>query len=213
VNSFHENCRFEREFGTNLRLGSIEALAAQGHSLLYNERSLPGPDTEQADKDNQAKYGDFALYGPDGKVVARVEMKVEAATSRNMWFETFSNHTTDPTKVKLGWGYTTMADRLWYGFADTGIVAGLDMADLRRFLDAPAERGMRRLLTFREAAQAKHVQRNLTVGRLVPWEAIPDAVWRKCLFRSADGWKLGGRRRFLDRMFAATDRPRLDLVA
>jgi hypothetical protein len=213
VSSFRDNCRFEREFGADLVRGSVAALAAHGHHLYYNEREQPGRDTAEADRLAQARLGDFTLYGPDRRIVARIEMKVEAVTSRCMWFETFSNMTTDPAKVKLGWGFTTLADRLWYGFADSGIVAGLGVADLRRFLNAPAGPGQPRLGGYREAVQSKHAQRNVTVGRLVPWEEIPPAVWRKCLLRSDGEWVLGSRRSFLDRMHSEACKPRLGLAA
>lgn len=204
MNAFRNNIEFEQRFTDDL-CGHLSPLfQKQGAFLARHARGNPKLET-QVDRDIQKRAGDFTVYDVRTSLkLFSADLKVERQSWQNMFFETHSNYVLDPARVALGWGFTLEADRIWYAFADSGLVAGLDLRRLRSFLDGQVPSGrasIPRLERFRGVQQAKHVQANRTFGRLVPWVDLPKEVWRACFFlKSDETCECGSRERFLSEL-------------
>ena len=115
------------------------------------------------------------------------EIKAERKHTGNLFLETWSNRTCGPM-FSAGWMYTCCAKRLLYYFLDTGDLYSVEFADLWSWAFV-----RNRIFQFQEREQSRHPQRNVTVGRLVPVEALRAEVgfnhWRK----TEDGFSQVGR--------------------
>ena len=201
MTAFEENLDFEQRFTRRLCVCLGPVLRNRG-LLLARHGKVDGVAKTGIDADIQRRAGDFSiLEAGSGLVSFRADLKVERRSSPNMFFETHSNYVLDPARHAPGWGITLEAERIWYAFEDAGLVAGLDLRELRRFLDRPVAGGssrVPRLESFRGVMQSRHQQPNATFGRLVPWTTIPATVWRCCMFLDGQGTcELAGRNRFL----------------
>jgi hypothetical protein len=199
MGSFADNLRFEQGFTDRLYALTKPLIAAEGLFLGRMQRN--GEGAKQAlDLGLQKECGDFILYRvADGKYAFTIDLKVEKQTRRNMFFETFSNYSMDPGRCKLGWGFQIRADRIWYAFDDTGIVAIIDLGKLRIWLTEMDGRNPRSA-RFRETHQKKHSQANMTRGLLIPFEEIPGAVWSRCFIIEGDAIRMAGRDEFMARL-------------
>lgn len=179
-------------FSTTLALeaqwaGRMRALIAQSYAtptlVIPTARRVDGRFTP-ADSVVQKRAGDYTAIDPiTGTIAGYHEAKIEAQHRPNLFIETWSNLADEPALVREGWLTTCQADTLWYGFADTRTVYSINWPALRSWLLAPIDgapfglAGFRieRISTFKERVQAKHRQRNATVGRLVPIHLLQKA--------------------------------------
>ena len=201
MTAFDDNLSFEQRFTDRFSQALRPLLHGRGLFLARHGRTPEYP-AVGVDADIQRRAGDFSvLDGKSGLLSFRSDLKVERRSSPNLFFETHSNYALDPRRHAPGWGITLEVERIWYAFEDSGLVAGLDLRDLRTFLGEEVTMGssrLPRLERFRGVMQSRHTQPNLTFGRLVPWTEVPAAAWRCCMLLKASGvCELAERDRFL----------------
>jgi hypothetical protein len=109
--------------------------------------------------------GDYIVFCPDKGEIA-LEIKTEEKFTGNLFMETYSNYHTK----RLGWLYTCEANILWYMFEDNGIMISMNFQKVKAWLLYDNH-----IKDFPEVRQQKYKQDNLTVGRLVPTEAVYSA--------------------------------------
>ncbi|MFC4236127.1 hypothetical protein ACFOY8_12940 [Thalassospira xianhensis] len=197
MSAFHANSRFESDFTARL-IPAIKPLLAE-HNLGLTVMGRAGEAVKHGlDKSLQQEVGDFIVTNEaTGSIVHNVDLKVERRTSFNLFFETFSNATLNPEKVRLGWGAMLKADRLWYAFDDINMIAVIDLHKLREWLNEKVDRGRPRFTTLREVCQSAHKQQNITMGRLVPFSSIPVEIWKSSILLNNTTASFVGRDEFL----------------
>lgn len=109
-----------------------------------------------------------------------VELKAEVESTGNLFIETYSNWNSTP--VRYGWFMTSRAHELWYVFLDVRMLYRVLLPQLRFWMngaDDDVESG--NADRFREVTQAKHSQRNMTKGWIVPIGILAKEVptWRQ----------------------------------
>lgn len=210
MTAFAENMRFEDGYTSRLVTATRPLFDERGQRLVRMKRG--GPEAASGSKGGldtalQKCVGDFmVLDEATGEYVLTIDLKVERRASQNLFFETHSNAVLDPDRYRPGWGPLLRADSLWYAFEDASAIAILKLRDLRNWLSEIQQegRGQRlRYMGYREVAQSSHRQLNVTLGRLVPFEAIPDAIFRRCMLLEGAAARFGTRRDFLNRVSAA----------
>lgn len=201
MNSFASNLRMEDEFTARLVDALRPLYSARGLRLMRFARA-DGMAKQAMDVAMQRKSGDLAMVrDSDGKYEALIDLKVERQARPNVYYETESNGTLNPERYTPGWGRTLMVDRIWYAFIDIGAVAILDLHRLRSWLDERVRVGNRtvlRYMTFTEMLQEQHQQRNVTIGRLVPFRLIPAPIWLGAIVLTGKAAKGASREHFLD---------------
>lgn len=181
MNAFVSNSTFEEQFSADLRDVIGPVLAPKGQSINRIGWLAGFQAPYQLDRDMQKTAGDFFITDDKtGKIVANADLKVERRTSTNLFFETASNANAHPGMYNPGWGYTVKARSIWYAFADTGLLASINLHRLRDWLNETVQTGSRspkpRLLQLPEVVQCAHEQRNVTTGRLIAFSALPPEI-------------------------------------
>lgn len=134
----------------------------------------------------QATFGDLIFNSRDGGMYT-VELKAESRWTGNLFLEIWSNFNFSERDSYLnhgpkpGWLMTLNADLLFYHFPNQDRLVIMSLPALQQWafcrpsrnMSEPDSHGERhqlsgRVFDFRQATQASHVQRNTTVGALVP---------------------------------------------
>lgn len=166
TNTYEHNVKFEKICVRHLmdyfylRTEDVERRIA----LFPNTREM---------RDFQRSYGDAMVIGANDQVEQFIEFKCERKSTGNLFIETHSNLSDE--LYNAGWLHHLKVNRLWYYFADENRLLILNFQHLKTWLFKMV-RGNPRLMTYREACQAAHRQKNLTVGRLVPIADLPKGV-------------------------------------
>jgi len=139
--------------------------------------------------------GDFLIFTKNEGwrgFKSSVDLKVERRSSRNIFFETASNAKLfeGENGYRSGWGVTVKSQSIWYAFSDAMVVAVIKLNELRDWLSEKVVHRQRKLLrymTFTEVLQETHEQMNRTTGRLIPFQEIPETIWRHSYRISTSG--------------------------
>lgn len=127
----------------------------------------------------QLSVGDV-VYNDSREVMWGAEIKVEEKRTKNLFLEIWSNRNLNERENHAtygsnpGWLYHSRADWLFYLFLDTEDLFVIDLFALKRwafgFVHTDGREFDPNLFSeeFRQVGQRKYVQRNETIGRLVP---------------------------------------------
>ena len=129
----------------------------------------------------QHRFGDNWLASFKHQNAIEVELKSESKHTGNLFIETWS----DIRKGVHGWLYHYADEtRLAYAFNDTHTLYTCEMGELRKWAHGEGLDSTIRIKDFREAEQQKYLQRNVTVGGIVPVEVflreVPSARVHEC---------------------------------
>lgn len=131
----------------------------------------------------QLSVGDV-VYNDTREVMWAAEIKVEETRRPNLFLEIWSNRNLNERGRHAqygsnpGWLYHSRADWLFYYFLDTDDLFVIDLFALQRwafgFVHTDGREFDPQLFSeeFRQAGQRKYVQRNETIGRLVPIDLL-----------------------------------------
>jgi len=116
----------------------------------------------------QKIVGDFIVQVEGRK--RGIELKAEAKFTSNLFLEVWSNL----PELTPGWMVTSRAHWLFYFFLDTKTLYVIPMRELQAWAFGIGQKEGR-IYDFKEVAQTKYQQINMTKGRLVPLQALRDA--------------------------------------
>lgn len=165
---------------------AARSLQSLGPLLLETQGRYVLTDKGRHSKFFQETFGDLLFNDLKGRMYV-VELKAEETWTGNLFLETWSNFTFNNKESHFrygpnpGWLLKLNADLLFYHFLNEDRVVIMSMPELQRWafmaesknMSEPDARGERRPLIgrvwdFRQRAQRKHEQGNLTIGALVP---------------------------------------------